>query len=70
MPDNESSDQIDPAAMSEAIRQRIKDLDAEVERIKTDPRAKIDAAAITAIRQRIKDLAAAVQQIRGATRED
>ena len=33
MPDNESSAKIDTATMSEAIRQQIKDLDAEVERI-------------------------------------
>jgi hypothetical protein len=33
MPDNESSAQIDPAAITESIRQWIKDLDAEVERV-------------------------------------
>jgi hypothetical protein len=33
MPDNESSAKSDPAAISEDIRQWIKDLDAEVERI-------------------------------------
>jgi hypothetical protein len=40
-----------------------------VERLKTDPRAKIDTAAITAIEQRIKDLEAAVQRIREARRD-
>jgi hypothetical protein len=33
MPDNESSAKIDPAAITESIRQWIKDLDAEVERV-------------------------------------
>jgi hypothetical protein len=33
MPDNGSSAKIDPAAITESIRQWIKDLDAEVERV-------------------------------------
>jgi uncharacterized protein len=69
VPDNESSAKTDIAAMTEALWQWIKDLDAEAERIKTDPRVKIDTAAITAISQRIKDLEAAVQRIREARRE-
>ena len=66
MPVNEASAKIDIAAMTEAIRQSIKDLDAEVARVTADPRAKSDPAAITAIRQRIIDLEAAVQQVREA----
>ena len=61
MPDNESSAKIDTAA----VLQWIKDLDAAVERM-TDPRVKIDRAAITAIRQRIEDLEAAVERIHAA----
>jgi CHASE3 domain sensor protein len=63
VPDNEVD------AICETLRQWIKDLDAAVERIKADPRAKIDTAAITVVKQRIKDLEAAVQRIRGARRE-
>jgi hypothetical protein len=58
-----------PESIIEAIRQWTIELDAEVERLKTDPRAKIDTAAITAIEQRIKDLDAAVQRIREARRD-
>ena len=65
MPDNEGDS---PESIIEAIRQWTIELDAEVERLKTDPRAKIDPAAITAIEQRIKDLDAAVQRIREARR--
>ena len=79
MPDNESK--IDITAMAEAIeafRQRIKDLDAEVERINTaraeQGEPKLATAGITqaaeAVRQLVKDLDAAVQRIRGARREN
>jgi ubiquinone biosynthesis protein UbiJ len=60
VPDNEVD------AVCETLRQWIKDLEAAVERIKTDPRTKIDPAAIAAISQRIKDLEAAVERINAA----
>jgi predicted component of type VI protein secretion system len=71
VPDNESSAKID-TAIAEAIRQfeqRIKALDAEVERINAnnDPASITEAA--EAVRQFIKDLDAAVQRIREARRE-
>jgi len=64
VPDKESRAKIDTAI--EAIRQRLKDLDAEVGRIEADPRAKTATAALTAIRQQVKDLDAAVQRIQEA----
>jgi soluble cytochrome b562 len=70
MPDNESSAKID-TAISEAIeqsRQRIKDLDAEVERMERGA-ANSDTAVTEAFRQLVKDLDAAVQRIRGARRK-
>ena len=60
MPDNESSAKIDIAGITEALRQWLKELDVEVERIKTDPRAEIDTATI---RQSIKDLDAETERI-------
>ena len=69
MPDNESGAGIDTAVTIEDIRQWIIELDAQMERIKADPRAKIDTAAIAAIRQRAKDLADAIQRLREARRE-
>jgi hypothetical protein len=57
----------------EAVRQRFKDFDAEVEWINADIDID-DPASITkateAIRQFINDLDTAVQRIRGARRED
>jgi Sec-independent protein translocase protein TatA len=79
VPDNESNAKIDTAAISEAIkqfRQRLKDLNAEVERInaarKERGAAESDTAgipeAVEAARQLIKDLDAAIQRIPGARR--
>ena len=72
MPDNESK--IDIAAIKEAIeavRQRFKDFDAEVEWINADIDID-DPASVTkateALRQFIKDLDAAVQRVREARR--
>jgi len=77
VPDNESSAKIDIAGMMKAIesfRQRLKDLDAEIERINAAGKERGGApAGITeateAVRQFVKDLDAAVQRIREARRE-
>jgi hypothetical protein len=74
VPDNDSK--IDTAAITEAIRQfdqRLKDLNAEVERINAARKERGgDPAGITeaveAIRQFVNDLDAAVQRIQGARR--
>jgi len=76
VPDNESSANIDTAgitAITEAIeqfRQRLNDLDAEIERINArggDPAGITEAT--EAVRQFINDLDAAVRGIREARRE-